>query len=528
MTTTLVALTLSTFVSEDLACVAAGTLIAHGDVSGAAGVMACALGIFLGDLALWAAGRFAGHVAHSSSWIARRVSASRLERCRGWLERHAGRAIVASRFTPGTRLPLYVTAGLVHMSPWRFAVWTFIAVMLWTPAIVLGGAHFGRIVAPPASWSVLIIATVTLVVTRGLAIVGSPSRRAVFVGAMRRYMRWEFWPSWLFYAPVAVWVLLLAIRHRGFAVVTASNPGIPDGGFVGESKFEILQQLLREWTIPASLIANGDAATRVRDAIEILDREHWTFPIVLKPDVGQRGVGVRQIRTSDELQEYLTAAAGPVLMQPYHEGPFEAGVFYYRFPGEPRGRIFSITDKRFPIVVGDGRRTLGQLIDDHPRYRLQAPLFLRRHQHLVNTVLRCGERFQLALAGNHAQGTTFYDGARLWTPELEARIDAIARQYPGFYIGRFDIRYRDVEAFTAGRDLAIVELNGATAESTNIYDPGNSLLTAYKILFRQWSLVFAIGAANRARGVHSTTLSGIMRLVYAHLTTVNGLISEAY
>ena len=87
------------------------------------------------------------------------------------------------------------------------------------------------------------------------------------------------------------------------------------------------------------------------------------------------------------------------------------------------------------------------------------------------------------------------------TPALERRIDEIARAYPGFYIGRFDIRYTDVEAFKAGQDLAIVELNGATGESTNIYDPDGSLLRAYRLLFRQWALVFTIGAANRAAGL---------------------------
>jgi hypothetical protein len=132
-----------------------------------------------------------------------------------------------------------------------------------------------------------------------------------------------------------------------------------------------------------------------------------------------------------------------------------------------------------------------------------------------------GERmpFTLAIAGNHAQGTTFRDGAHLWTELLERRIDEIARSYEGFFIGRFDVRYSDVEAFKAGRDLAIVELNGATAESTNIYDPGTSLLAAYRVLFEQWSLVFAIGAENRARGAAPTSLRRLLRLVFRHVTT---------
>jgi hypothetical protein len=42
-----------------------------------------------------------------------------------------------------------------------------------------------------------------------------------------------------------------------------------------------------------------------------------------------------------------------------------------------------------------------------------------------------------------------------------------------------------VGRFEARDDLAIVELNGATAESTNIYDPSRSLLAAYRTLFAQ-------------------------------------------
>jgi hypothetical protein len=110
----------------------------------------------------------------------------------------------------------------------------------------------------------------------------------------------------------------------------------------------------------------------------------------------------------------------------------------------------------------------------------------------------------------------FRDGAHLVTPELERAVDAIARQFPGFYIGRFDVRYTDLEAFQAGRDLAIVELNGATSESTNLYDPSWSLFAAYRTLFRQWSLLYRIGAANRVRGHAPTAIRELLRLVFGY------------
>ena len=66
--------------------------------------------------------------------------------------------------------------------------------------------------------------------------------------------------------------------------------------------------------------------------------------------------------------------------------------------------------------------------------------------------------------------------------------------------------------------MAIVELNGATAESTSIYDPRTPLWQAYRQLFRQWSIVFAIGAANRRSGARVSSMRRLAALVRAHLT----------
>lgn len=331
----------------------------------------------------------------------------------------------------------------------------------------------------------------------------------------------------LFYAPVAVWVLWLAARHRGMSTITAANPGIVDGGTVGESKGAILARLPPEYTIPFALLPGGESAdVRARGALEIVGRRGWSLPLIMKPDVGQRGAGVRLVRSAEEVSSYLRREPRAVLLQPYHEGPFEAGVFYYRFPHQKRGRIFSITDKIFPVIVGDGRSTVGELIWAHPRYRLQADLFCRRHTDVIGRTLSRGERLTLAVAGNHAQGALFLNGAHLNTTALEERIDDIARSFPGFFIGRFDIRYRSVEDFKAGRDLAIVELNGSMAESTAIYDPDTSLLDAYRELFAQWRLVFAIGSANRALGAPVSSTRRLITLFAAHVSAPAPAISD--
>jgi hypothetical protein len=322
---------------------------------------------------------------------------------------------------------------------------------------------------------------------------------------------------WLFYAPVGMWVLYLAGRYRGFSTMTAANPGIPDGGTVGESKFEILSRLPADCVIPSVLLAPGDAPARTSRLQAHIESAGWGFPLVMKPDVGQRGTGVKLARSLADVTTYLSQVTTPVVVQPYHTGPFEAGVFYYRRPGCPAGRILSITDKHFPVVVGDGSSTVEELIWAHPRYRLQADTFLARHVDVLERVPDPGERLPLGMAGNHCQGTLFLDGRHLMTPALERRIDDIARAFDGFFVGRFDIRYGDVERFKAGTDLAIVELNGATAESTNIYDPHTTLIDAYRQLFRQWAIVFSIGASNRAAGAPVTSHRRLFELVRAHL-----------
>ena len=335
---------------------------------------------------------------------------------------------------------------------------------------------------------------------------------------MTRWRHWEFWPAWAVYPPVVAWIAAQAIRHGGVSPITAANPGLKDGGLVGESKYEIQSLLPSPWAVRSGDIEPGTLRARASSLLRLMTDEGWQYPIVLKPDVGQRGMGVRKIADAVAARLYLVRYPHRVVAQPWHPGPHEAGIFYARHPDESSGRILSITKKKFPIVEGDGRSTLGQLIDSHARFRLQAATFRRRHADRLNTVLAAGDRLSLAEVGNHCQGTMFLDGRELWTPALERRVDDIARAVPGFFIGRFDVRYADVERFKGGDDLRVIELNGVTAEPTDIYDPGRSLASAYAALFDQWRRIFEIGHANLQRGHTGASAMRLLQLGFAHLS----------
>ena len=198
-------------------------------------------------------------------------------------------------------------------------------------------------------------------------------------------------------------------------------------------------------------------------------------------------------------------------MQRFAPGPFETGVFYYRFPHEQHGHVFAITEKAFPIITGDGHSTISELVWKDPRARFMAGKYLSRLAGRQNEILTAGKTLKLVEAGNHAQGCIFRDGMHLYSAALLERIDAISGKIPGFYIGRYDIRYTSEERFHAGENFQIIELNGAASEATSIYDPRNSVFMAYRMLFRQWDLVFAIGAANRRHGCATTKLPILWR-----------------
>jgi membrane protein DedA with SNARE-associated domain len=547
----------STFILEDVAAVGAGLLLAAGALVWPTAFWACFLGIWLGDVGLYALARVAGR-----TWFERpalKRFSQRIKQSERWFVRHGSSILIFSRLLPGARLPTYLAAGFLRLPLDRFLAITGAAALVWTVIVLaltdlLGVRLVGWLrLGQQAGGAVYLGTGLTLVflhVVKKLARAGRlnakseagrstvrPAGPTSVFGLKRltlglaRWRHWEFWPPWIFYAPVALHCLWLAVKYRGLTLPTAANPGIFTGGVVGESKMATLRELMATspgFTAEVELLTGTTPDERLAALREICQRRKITCPFILKPDIGQRGVGVKLIRSEEQAVAYLkhTDAAcqdsvwrhdglahrpPPLLVQCYVEGPGEVGVFYYRFPGEPHGHIFAITEKIFPTVTGDGRSTLAELVWNDPRARFLAAQYLDRLSHRRDEVPPAGERVKLVETGNHAQGCVFRDGRHLCTPALAARIDDISRRLPGFFIGRYDLRYASEADLRAGMNFQIVELNGAASEATSIYDARNSLVAAYRTLFRQWDLVFAIGAANRRRGCAPTRLSVLWR-----------------
>jgi membrane protein DedA with SNARE-associated domain len=501
------------FVAEDGATVLAVALAAGNLLPLEVAFLACFLGIWVGDIGLYAGARWLRGRAQSGSRLSRLAAPQRLARAEQWFRRRGTLALVLARFIPGTRTATYVAAGALRTPARGFAIATGLAAALWVAAAFALAHYAGMRDALSPTTTLTAAAALVLALFAGRALVRSQAAQRLH-RTLRRWSRWEFWPAWLFYAPVVPMSAWLALRYRGLLLPSAANPAQRNGGIVGESKGEVLAELMRvapEFTAGTYVIQRGPLEQRMEQLKYLLAAHEIGRPFVLKPDMGQRGAGFRKVYTREEALAYLAQVDAPVLLQRYAPGPHEAGIFYYRLPGESEGRIFAVTRKVFPAVVGDGERTLRELVLADERACLIADTYLRRMPRLAERVIPAGESIRLVEAGNHCQGCIFEDGRDLATEELRRALDAISRRLPGFFIGRYDVRYGSEKDLRAGRGFTIVELNGAAAEATSIYDRRNSLFRAYRTLYRQWELVYAIGAANRARGEHPAGLRALWR-----------------
>ncbi|HRC85422.1 MAG TPA: alpha/beta fold hydrolase, partial [Thermoanaerobaculia bacterium] len=496
----------STFVSEDLTCVAAGVMVGQGRLGFVAATVGCLLGIFVGDLLLFAAGRYLGR-----PWLRRAplkwfVKPQAVAASSKWFRERGAMLIFTTRFLPGTRLATYFSAGMLHTPFWRFLLWFLAAAAIWTP-LVVGAASFlgaqafrtfeGARAHLPAIGALVVGLYLLLRLAMSLASWKGRRRLAAWWGRLRR---WEFWPPWAFYPPVVAYVGWLALRYRSLTVFTAANPGIPASGFIGESKLDILARLDPRWVGRFQALPEGLSPDERSEQVRRFAAEHGLdFPLVLKPDQGQRGSGVRIVRSAEEVQMALAEQPDALVVQEYVEGP-EFGVFYVRLPGEEKGRIFAITEKRLPQVVGDGERTLEELILADGRALFAEGAYRASLGERVSEVPPAGASVTLTELGTHCRGAIFLDGAHHWSAELEAAIHELSASFEHFYFGRYDLRAPSVEHFRAGQGLKVLELNGVTSEATSIYDPKNNLFTAYRVLFEQWRLAFEIGHRNRQKG----------------------------
>lgn len=300
-----------------------------------------------------------------------------------------------------------------------------------------------------------------------------------------------------------------AARARHLFFFSNVNPAIPLGGAVGESKHDILALLPGEIKPKTVFVQPGSAAAEL---VQRMREADLRFPVVAKPDVGERGFLVQVFEDLDGLRRHLERFRAPFLLQEFLTLPVELTVLFHRFPDGGRFGITSVCIKEFLSVSGDGVSSIRTLMAGAPRSAFQLARFEREFPALLNRVPNAGETVLLEPIGNHARGTKFVNGNHLIDKALVETFARVCERIDGVLYGRFDLKCMSVEALRRGEFL-VMELNGVLGEPAHVYDPAYGMWRAYRDFYRHWRILFDLHRAQVRRGIRPTGYRDAWQLI---------------
>jgi hypothetical protein len=312
----------------------------------------------------------------------------------------------------------------------------------------------------------------------------------------KKIVQWEYWPWYIFYIPLLPYAFYLALKSRSCGFFSAVNPGIEGSGNGLESKYETLQLLPKKYKPTSIFINKGETFEAILSNISC---NNISYPLIIKPDIGYRGLLVKKINSEKELSSYIAKYnAINLIIQEWIQFKNECGIFYHRIPNEKKGKITSITLKKYLTVVGDGKASLFELIQNDERAINYITLISELNKDKLESIPGRNEEVILSFIGNHSKGTQFINGNHLINSDLSKLIDKVSKDIHGWFYGRIDVKYNNFEELLKGENFTIIELNGIISEPTHIYDSTQgSYFKALRSIKKHWGIVYDIGTKNK-------------------------------
>lgn len=319
-----------------------------------------------------------------------------------------------------------------------------------------------------------------------------------FFRHLLKYYKWEFWPFWFFYIPIYPYWFYLSLKARSLVFFSAANPLMEMGGFSNYSKYNVLRQIPAEFC-PKMLLLSAKSYSD-HELAQAITSANLHFPLIAKPDRGERGKKVCKIHSLAELRKHLSAhPKDSFILQELIDLPLEFGIMYHRLPANGEAAITSIVQKQFLSIKGNGKDKVGDLLKAHHRAHLFYPHIRKHYPEKLDIIPAPGEILELEPIGNHSRGTIFLDARHLNNQTLLEVFDQLSQQIEGFYFGRYDLRAASIEDLYQGK-FKILELNGVNSEPAHIYDPQMPLWAAYRHLFKHWYWLYQVSTQSHTLG----------------------------
>ncbi len=313
-----------------------------------------------------------------------------------------------------------------------------------------------------------------------------------------KIFNWEKWSYDVIYIPIHIFWLYYGIKAAHFWFFTPVNPTLIFAGFEGGSKKEMYDQLPPS-SYPRTVLI--DPGVDFKKVTELMEQMKLNFPIVVKPDTGMAGVLFRIIENETVLKNYHSLVGEPYILQEFIDELPEFSVFHIRYPEESKGVITGLIVKDYLHVIGDGNKTLITLVNGHPVAKHKTGPLKKMHAPNWNNIIPAGEKYLLNRAGNHNTGAKFINLNHEIDQQLCDVFDRISAQSGQFYFGRYDIKCTSLEDLKNGKNMHILEFNGAGAAITHVFDRNMSYIGALKEIVRHWRHLYRIGKINHKKGV---------------------------
>jgi membrane protein DedA with SNARE-associated domain len=452
------------FAHEDLAIILGAYIVVNNIMPAGLVVLCIYGGMVASDFVLYGIGAGARHVP----WLTRLAVDDRVRGFGKTLKRNLFGIVALCRVVPGGVFIAFVACGWTRVPLARFAVATLVTSALYLPLMLCIMIFFGDALDDRAglwTWPFLlcVLAAIAFVrrqvfafretsrpadAKRSAQVAGRGAR--ALAGSPRKGPWAERIPRGLFYLPLVLSWIGFALRYRSLTLPTVANPRHPTGGAWGGSKSGYLLDVgasERRWLADAVVVPRSVGAHTLYADLEYarqsLRSAGLEFPLIARPDVGRHGVC--RIDDAAALREYLQNFPGGemLMLQARVPHPNKAAVLYARLPGAQTGRILSLTF-RVDGLCHDARRHIA--------------------------------------------------------PELEARIDAVARSMREFHYGCFELRFASAGDLMRGENFSIVAINGIGSAVKHAWDPALPLREVYRRLVDHQRIMFLIGEKNRARG----------------------------
>ena len=303
----------------------------------------------------------------------------------------------------------------------------------------------------------------------------------------------EFGHSWWFHLPMLVLGVSWAMRLGKANYFAAANPALENGGMYNYSKFSA-QNHFPQVNLPATCLIHS-----TEDLASILEKassHQIVFPLIIKPDKGERGKGVKLIGNPDELEKYLLGQPKDYyLIQKFIDKSQEYGVFFIKNPVTGELSIPSLTRKISLQVIGDGISRMSDLIQNHPRASRYQRLFQISDPDYIPF---SGEKVKLSPMGNHCKGAVFLDYSNRINSEMIAALEIVFKSVNGINYGRLDVKVDHLMDLTDPAKIIILEVNGANAEPIHLYSPEKTYPQGLKTIndyFRQMAMTAKLNLA---------------------------------